>query len=60
MCCFVSILFPQIDIPEDINSSFYRGDVFIGFKDSVLQPSSPLRHATELQTILRSRGGMYI
>lgn len=47
----------QINIPTSINGSFYRGDVYISFKDSILQPSSPLRHATKLKEILESRGG---
>ena len=49
----------QIDIPREITGSFYRGDVYVGFKDSVLQPSSPLRHAAELAEILRLRGSRF-
>ena len=48
----------QIDIPTTIHGSFCRGDIYISFKDTILQPSSPLRHATELQEILESRVGM--
>ena len=47
----------QMDIPDSILSSFYHGDVYVGIKDSVLQPSSPLRHACELKDILKLRGG---
>ena len=47
----------QIDIPTNIDGSFYRGDVYISFKDSILQPSSPFRHAAELKKLLQSRGG---
>uniref|UniRef100_U9T5Z8 Uncharacterized protein n=1 Tax=Rhizophagus irregularis (strain DAOM 181602 / DAOM 197198 / MUCL 43194) TaxID=747089 RepID=U9T5Z8_RHIID len=39
------------DIPESINGNFYRGKVHIGLKDPIFQPSSPLRHATELYHI---------
>ncbi|XP_064646150.1 uncharacterized protein LOC135499336 [Lineus longissimus] len=45
-----------IDIPTSINSSFYRGKVHIGFKDSIFKPSSALRHAAELAEILKTRG----
>lgn len=36
------------DIPETIDGSFYRGQVFVGLKDAVLEPSSALHHCTEL------------
>jgi len=34
--------------------SFYRGQCHVVLKDSVFQPSTPLRHATELMSIARS------
>jgi hypothetical protein len=37
------------DIPESING---EGKVNIGLKDPIFQPSSPLRHVTELYNIL--------
>jgi len=40
------------NIPESINGDFYTGKVHIGLKDPIFQPSSPLRHATELYDIL--------
>ncbi|CAI2198215.1 12829_t:CDS:2, partial [Funneliformis geosporum] len=40
------------NIPESINGDFYAGKVNIGLKDPIFQPSSPLRHATELYDIL--------
>lgn len=40
MCC---------DIPANITESFYRGEVFVGLKDSVFQASSSFR--TVLETI---------
>jgi hypothetical protein len=40
------------NIPESINGDFYTGKVRIGLKDPIFQPSSPLRHATELYHIL--------
>lgn len=50
-------LLHQIDVPDSINGSFYRGDVYVSYKDSILQPSSPLRHAAELKNVLKARGG---
>ena len=43
-----------LDIPNSINGSFYRGQVYVGVKDLILEPSSPLRHITELFDILKS------
>ena len=39
-------------ILEDIHGSFYRGKVVVTCKDKVTQPSSALRHATELTLIV--------
>ena len=41
-----------LDIPETINGSFYWGKVWVGVKDIVQEPSSPLRHAVELIHVL--------
>jgi hypothetical protein len=40
------------DIPDTIEETFYRGQVVIGLKDAVFQASSPIRHTTELSSIL--------
>lgn len=37
-----------VDIPESIEGTFYHGKVYVGLKDSTFQPSSPIRHASEL------------
>ena len=54
-----SSLIPSVtmicDIPDDINSSFCRGDVRVCLKDAVFQQSSPFRHATELSQLLKER-----
>ena len=44
-----------IDIPETVDGSFYRGDVFVGLKENAFEPSNPVRHMTELNSILRSQ-----
>ena len=43
------------EVTDSIEKSFYRGDVFVGIKDFVLQPLSPLRHACELKDILLTK-----
>jgi len=40
------------DIPTTIEESFYRGQVYIGLKDPIFQPSDSLHHITELYKIL--------
>lgn len=42
-----------VDIPEKVEDTFYKGQVFVTLKDSIFQPRSPWRHATELIEILK-------
>ena len=44
-----------VHIPDTIEGSFYTGQVFIGLKNFVFEPSSPIHHATELYKILSRR-----
>ena len=44
-----------LDLPESIDGSFYRGQVYVGVKENSFEPSSPLRHNTELSSILNKR-----
>ena len=46
-----------IKIPETIEGSWYEGEVHVAYKDAVFEPSSALRHATELYSIMRSKIG---
>ena len=41
------------DIPDDPSESFYRGHVYVSVKDAVFEPSTPLRHATEMFQVLK-------
>ena len=41
-----------VDIPESSNDSFYQGKAYVCLKDKGTQPSSPLRHSTELNSLL--------
>ena len=36
------------EIPTDISGSWYSGRVFYTLKESAFEPSSPIRHSTEL------------
>lgn len=45
-----------ISIPESPSDSFFTGQVYVGNKNKVTQPSSPLRHSTELSKILLHDG----
>ncbi|XP_071947398.1 uncharacterized protein [Antedon mediterranea] len=38
-----------IDVPDHIDDSFHVGQVCISFKENCFQPSSPIRHMTELR-----------
>ena len=49
-----SVVF-QVNIPESISGSWYDGNVHVIYKDGAFEPSSPIRHAAELVSILRSK-----
>uniref|UniRef100_U9TKM5 Uncharacterized protein n=1 Tax=Rhizophagus irregularis (strain DAOM 181602 / DAOM 197198 / MUCL 43194) TaxID=747089 RepID=U9TKM5_RHIID len=42
------------DIPTSIEESFYQGKVYARLKDSIFQPSNPMRHNTELYNLLKN------
>lgn len=46
----------KLNIPEDPDDSFYKGQVFVTYKDTVFQPSSPIRHVAEIQSMLQAEG----
>lgn len=41
-----------VDIPEDVTASWYTGQVLVGLKEGAFEPSSPLRHVTELNSAI--------
>ena len=45
-----------VNIPKDVTESWYSGQVFIGLKEGAYEPSSPLRHVTELNGTLKKYG----
>ena len=48
------------DIPESVESSFYRGTVVVHPKDGIFYPSSALRHAWELIDVLHLKHGVEV
>ena len=46
-----------MNILECFEGSWYDGHVYVGFKDAVFKPSSPIRHATELHNLLVTEMG---
>ena len=43
------------DIPHEVEDSWYCGRVIVTLKEASFEPSTPLRHVTELRKILTSR-----
>ena len=43
----------QVSIPDDISGSWYSGKVSVGMKEGAFEPSSPLRHASELCSLIQ-------
>ncbi|GES77742.1 hypothetical protein GLOIN_2v1780244 [Rhizophagus clarus] len=41
-----------ISIPNDISGSFYDGQVFVSYKDTIFEPSSAIRHSAEFLNAL--------
>ena len=48
----------KVDIPVSMDGSWYDCQVFVGIKEAVFEPSSALRHASELHDILLTEIGM--
>jgi len=46
-----------IKILQTLEGSWYEGEVFIGYRSAVFEPSSALRHATKLYSILINKLG---
>lgn len=44
-------------IPSSIDDTFFNGDVCVITKDKAFQPSSPMRHARELECVIRDKFG---
>lgn len=44
-------------IPSSIDDTFFTGDVCVITKDKAFQPSSPIRHARELECVVKDKFG---
>ena len=46
-----------VEVPDSSEGSWYSGEVHVhvGLKDAIFKPSTPLRHATELHSLLTTR-----
>ncbi|CAG8835491.1 39202_t:CDS:2, partial [Gigaspora margarita] len=42
-----------ISIPNDISGLFYNRQAFVSYKDTILEPSTAIRHSTEFLNALR-------
>ena len=51
-CGLIPSVLMHAEIPESINELFYRGNVHVGLKDPIFEPSSAARHALELYNII--------
>ena len=47
-----------MDIPDDVSSSWYTGQVLIGLKEGAFEPSSPHKHVTELHEAMVERNSL--
>ena len=51
---FIPSVFFNVDIPDDISGSWYSGKVHISLKEGTFEPSSPIRHASELFSLIKT------
>ena len=45
----------QIEIPEEFSGLWYDGQVMVMLKEGAFEPSSPVRHYTEMATIIKQK-----
>lgn len=50
----------MVNIPEQISDSWYDGQVYVGVKDAAFEPSSPVRHVVEVNSILTCNSALPI
>lgn len=41
-----------VNIPDDVDGSSYNGQVYVGLKENCFEPSTAIRHACELRSVL--------
>lgn len=50
-CKFSPSVAIVIEVPEDVSGDFYNGQVTVTLKDTIFQPSNPMRHIAEIRKI---------
>ena len=51
---FIPSVFFNVVIPDDISGSWYSSKVHISLKEGTFEPSSPIRHASELFSLIKT------
>jgi hypothetical protein len=59
-CGLIPSVIMQAEIPNSIDESFYRGNVHVGLKDPIFEPSSAMRHTSELYNIIVKANKPYL
>jgi len=59
-CGLIPSVIMQAEIPNSIDESFYRGNVHVGLKDPIFEPSSAMRHTSELYDIIVKSNKPYL
>ena len=59
-CELIPSVIMQAEIPRSIDESFYHGNVYVGLKDLIFEPSSAARHAAELYEIVDRTNKPYL
>jgi hypothetical protein len=57
-CKFSPSVAMVIDIPDDISGDFYNGQVTVTLKDTLFEPSNPMRHIAEIRKTLGETGNL--
>ena len=59
-CDLIPSVIMQAEIPNSIDESFYHSNIYVGLKDSIFEPSSVLRYASELYNIVVKTNKSYL
>jgi hypothetical protein len=59
-CGLIPSVIMQAEIPNSIDESFYRDNVHVGLKDPIFEPSSAIRHTSELYNIIVKTNKSYL
>lgn len=57
-CKFSPSVAIVIEVPEDVSGDVYNGQVTVTLKDTIFQPSNPMRHNAEIRKFLGKTGNL--